>query len=165
MEILVRVILTGIGATVLMDLWAVCLNRAFGVAMPDYGMVGRWLGLMPSLQFFHPSIRSAPPVDHERAIGWIAHYAIGILFAAVLFAVVGGGWFRHPSLIPAIVFGILTVAAPFLLMQPGMGLGVASARAPNPRIARFRSLATHLAFGVGLYVAATALAVLVPSAS
>lgn len=165
MEILVRVILTGIGATVLMDLWAVCLNRAFGVAMPDYGMVGRWIGLMPSLQFFHPSIRSAPPVDHERAIGWIAHYAIGVLFAAILLAVAGADWFRHPSLLPALVLGILTVAAPFFLMQPGMGLGVASARAANPRVARLRSLATHVAFGIGLYVAALTVAVLMPPAS
>ena len=44
--------------------------------------------------------------------------------------------------------------APFLLMQPGMGLGVASRRAPDPVAARIRSLVTHGVFGVGLYAAA-----------
>ncbi len=142
----------------LLDLWGVFLNVAFGVPLSDYATVGRWLGYMPAGRFVHASIRAAPPVQGERIIGWIAHYATGIVFAALLVVICGEDWLRHPSLVPALLLGIITVAAPFLLMQPGMGLGIASSRAPNPSAARLRSLATHAAFGVGLFVAAWILA-------
>ena len=98
----------------------------------------------------------------EGAIGWTAHYAIGIAFASVLVLVCGESWVRQPSLVPALALGVLTVAAPFLLMQPAMGFGIASSRAPRPGAARLRSLATHAAFGVSLFAAAWILAQLMP---
>jgi Protein of unknown function (DUF2938) len=52
---------------------------------------------------------------------------------------------------PALLVGIGTVAAPFLLMQPGMGAGIAASRTPRPAAARVQSLLTHFIFGVGLY--------------
>ena len=61
---------------------------------------------------------------------------------------------------PALIVGIGTVAAPFLLMQPGMGLGIAASRTPGPRAARLRSLLAHAIFGVGLYAAGWAVRLL-----
>ncbi len=82
----------------------------------------------------------------ERLVGWIAHYLIGIAFAGVLLGVWGIEWIRQPRLVPALLVGIVTVAAPLLLMQPGMGVGFSAGRATH-------SLVTHLVFGVGLYAA------------
>lgn len=39
-------------------------------------------------------------------------------------------------------------------LQPGMGLGIAGARTPDPTATRLRSLVNHTVFGLGLYVAA-----------
>ncbi|MEP0320624.1 DUF2938 domain-containing protein, partial [Bauldia litoralis] len=125
-EFLVRAILIGAGATIVMDVWAVVLKRCFGVPAPDFALVGRWIGHMPSGRLVHDSIRRAPPVRGEAAIGWGAHYAIGILFAALLLAIMGLGWARHPTLAPALIVGLATVAAPSLVMQPGMGAGSAT---------------------------------------
>lgn len=149
----------GIGATIVMDLWAV-IQRMAGVKGLDYAMVGRWLGNMPRGRFVHSSIAAAPAVRGERAIGWIAHYAIGIAFAALLLVLCGPGWVAAPRLLPAVAFGIATVAIPLLIMQPGMGLGVAAAKTPAPWTARLRSVATHAMFGLGLYAAARGLAML-----
>jgi hypothetical protein len=89
----------------------------------------------------------------EKWIGWGAHYGTGIAFALLLLAACGIEWACRPTVLPALVVGIATVAAPFLLMQPGMGAGIASSRTANPRAARMRSLVAHGTFGLGLYVA------------
>ena len=52
---------------------------------------------------------------------------------------------------PAAQLGLGTVVAPFLVMQPAMGAGVAASRTPNPAAARLQSLVTHAVFGLGLY--------------
>jgi Protein of unknown function (DUF2938) len=153
-------VLIGAGATAVMDLWAVARKRLRGVAPADYGLVGRWLGHMLNGRFRHHSISAASPVPRERVIGWTAHYLIGIVFASVLLSIWGADWVDHPTIGPALIVGLGSVVAPFLLMQPGMGAGVAASRTPNPSAARLRSLTTHAVFGVGLYVAAWLLSLL-----
>ena len=58
---------------------------------------------------------------------------------------------ESPPLGPALAVGIGTAAAPFFLMQPGMGAGFAAGRTPRPNAARLQSLITHSVFGLGLY--------------
>ena len=152
----VRLVLAGLGATLVLDLWSLLLRLSLKAPFPNYAMVGRWIGHFPRGQWAHGAIASAPAVDGERAIGWIAHYAIGILYAALLIGFVGQGWLNAPTLLPALAVGIATVVAPFFLMQPAMGFGIASSRAPNPIAARLRSLAAHAMFGIGLYLSAFA---------
>jgi hypothetical protein len=77
---------------------------------------------------------------------------IGITFAIVFVAIVGNNWLKHPTPIPAIVFGVATVLVPFFVMQPSLGLGFAASKTSNPTQARLRSLMNHTAFGVGLYL-------------
>ena len=152
-DFLVRAILIGVGATAIMDLWAAARKRFLGVPSSDYGLVGRWLLYLPRGRFSHDPITASLPMKGERPIGWTAHYLIGIAFAVVLLLIYGLNWARHPTIIPALVIGIGSVAAPFLLMQPGMGYGIAASHTPRPTAARIRSLVTHFIFGLGLYVA------------
>jgi len=51
----------------------------------------------------------------------------------------GLDWAREPRLLPALIVGLFTVVAPFFVMQPGMGAGIAAAKTPNPTAARLRS--------------------------
>jgi len=150
---MIDAILIGAGATGFLDLWSAARAKFFGVATPDYSLVGRWLAYLTRGRLFHNTIAKSAPARGERLIGWVAHYLIGIAFAAVLLTGWGTAWAREPALIPALIVGIGSVAAPFLLMQPGMGLGVAASRTPNPAAARLRSLTTHAIFGLGLYAA------------
>lgn len=156
-----RATLIGIGATAVLDLWAAFLKRLFGIPSPDWGMVGRWFGHFPCGRFVHDNIAAASPVPGELAIGCGAHYAIGIVFAALLLAIWGLDWARHPTLLPALIVGLLTLLAPFFVMQPGMGAGIAASKTPNPNAARLRSIAAHTVFGVGLYGSASLSALLI----
>ena len=153
MDYLLCSAMIGIGATAAMDAWTLARKRLMGIAPPDYGLVGRWLAYMPRGRFRHERIAAAPAVKGERVVGWTAHYAIGIAFAALLLAIWGLDWARHPALAPALIVGLATVLAPFLLMQPGMGAGFFASRTPRPAAARVQSLVTHTVFGLGLYAA------------
>ena len=151
MESFACILLTGIGATAITDLWSIVRQRLFGAALPNYGLVGRWIAWMPRGRIFHDPIAATPPEHGERVIGWIFHYLIGVAFAALLPALWGSEWIRQPTLLPALMVGVATVAAPFLVMQPAMGAGVAASRTPRPAAARLHSLINHAIFGLGLY--------------
>ena len=153
MNLLACSLIIGIGATAVTDLWGVVRKPLLGVPVPDYGLVGRWFAHMADGRFRHDSIAKATPISGERFFGWAAHYLTGIAFAGVLIAIWGHDWVRQPTLGPAMLVGIFTVAAPFLLMQPGMGAGIAASRTPRPNAARLQSLLTHAVFGLGLYAA------------
>jgi hypothetical protein len=161
-EIVARAVLIGIGATIVMDLWAVVRKRVFGIASLDYRMLGRWIGNLPRGRFVHDSIGAASPVRGELIIGWCAHYAIGITFALLLLELWGPDWARHPTLLPALMVGVLTVVAPFFILQPAMGAGIAASRTPRPSTARLRSLLTHTVYGIGLYLSALLWSLVMP---
>jgi hypothetical protein len=155
---LAAAVATGAGATALMDLWNLFLKRAFGVRSLDYCLLGRWVRSMPGT-FRHESIAASPAKAFECQAGWAAHYGIGVSLA-VAFVLLSGPWLAAPTLPPALLFGVVTVLFPYAVLQPALGLGVASSRTPRPAQARLKSLATHAVFGAGLWLCALALSLL-----
>jgi hypothetical protein len=147
-----HIIFLGIGATLIFDLWGLFQQYAFKINPSNMCLVGRWILCMPEGTFWHANTVSVPSKRGECIVGWLAHYAIGILFAAAFVALMGISWLKSPTFLPALIFGILTVSAPFLIMQPAMGLGIAAAKTVNPAQARLRTLMNHTAFGIGLYL-------------
>jgi hypothetical protein len=150
---LLRAAALGLGATLVMDLWNLFLRRAFGIPSLDLRLLGRWVLHMPAGTFRHARIGAAAPKRFECALGWLAHYSIGIALAVGFVLAAPDGWLARPTLLPALAWGLVTVVFPFFLMQPALGLGVASVRAPRPAQARVKSLASHATFGMGLYLA------------
>lgn len=144
----------GIGATLVMDLWNLFLKRTFRIPSLNYCLLGRWVRHMPEGTLRHPSIAAAPRKPHECMVGWIAHYTIGVMLGLGFVLVASGDWLARPTILPAVLYGIATVVFPFFIMQPSLGLGLASSRTPHPTQARLKSLATHSVFGIGLYVCA-----------
>lgn len=144
----------GIGAVVIMDLWNLFLQRALNISSLNFCLIGRWLSHMLTGTFTHASIAAARKRPVECAIGWTAHYLIGITFAVMLVLLTSGSWLEAPSLFPALLVGIGTVPIPYFIVQPALGFGIAAAKTPNPTQARLKSLMTHTVFGVGLYLSA-----------
>jgi hypothetical protein len=156
MTLLIASIFIGMGATLIFDLWGVALSKTGIAAGPAWQLPGRWFGLMPQGRFVHDDIAAAPPVPNETAIGWVVHYLVGIVYAFVLVAWGGRDWLAAPTLAPALFIGVVTVLAGWLLMNPGMGRGVAASRTDNPAKARILSLIAHVVFGIGLWLSALA---------
>lgn len=149
-----KIIVIGVAATLCMDIWNVFLKRAFGIRSLDYCLLGRWVLHIPSGRLVHANIGDSARKDGECAAGWAAHYTIGVAFALALVFIAPAHWLAQPTLLPALAFGIATVAVPFFTLQPALGLGVASSKTRRPAAARLKSLATHSVFGTGLYLAA-----------
>lgn len=150
-EMLLRTLFVGVAATLLMDVSALIRARVLGSTSLDYRLVGRWLGHLLHGQFCHASIVTAPRVRHERLVGWVFHYLTGAVFAMLLVVVQGPAWLCSPPLMPALLTGLISVAAPWLIMQPAFGLGIAASRAAAPHVARRKTVIAHLTFGVGLF--------------
>ncbi len=153
-EFLWRSIVLGVAATALLDLWALFLNRAFGIAPPNWALVGRWVGHLPQGRFVHDDIGKAALVPNELAIGWVFHYVVGIVFAAALLAIWGLGWARNPTFIPALIVGYVTIGCGWFILQPGMGAGIAAVKRPNAMQIRALNILGHTVFALGLYGAA-----------
>jgi len=160
-DLLVRGVVMGIAGSAAMDVWSAVLRRRFGISTLDYRLLGRWIGHFPRSRFVHDRIASAEPVAGERAIGWLAHYGIGVTFALLLLAIWGSGWAHSPTIWPALIVGLGTIVAPWFVMQPAMGAGIAGSRTPNPTATRLRNLGTHTVYGIGVYAAAWPMSALV----
>lgn len=156
-DFLLRSLVVGIGGTAAMDIWAILLNKLFGLPLPNWGMIGRWFAHIPKGTITHKDITKAAPVSNENAIGWLAHYAIGVLYAGVLIAITGPVWSASPTFLPALIIGLVTVGAGWFILQPGMGAGWAASLKPNPWRIRMLNVAAHIAFALGLYGTAWAI--------
>jgi hypothetical protein len=162
-EFALRSILIGVGGTMTMDLWAAALRR-FGIPSLDFALLGRWVAHLPRGRVVHESIARSAPVRGELIVGWCAHYAIGISLAALLLLTFGVQWAQAPRLGAALLFGIVTVVAPWFVLQPALGAGIASSKTPTPVFNSLKSLMTHTVFGFGLFLAARATVSIVSAA-
>ena len=153
-ELIWRGSIIGFGATLAMDLWAIILTFAFRQPKPNWAPVGRWFYHLKSGTVFHHTIADAAPYRHEQALGWITHYAVGIAYGIILALALGSSWLAEPTLLPAWIWAIATVAAGWFLLQPGLGLGCAASKTPNPNKVRALNLLAHTAVGLGLWLTA-----------
>jgi len=150
-ELLWRGAIVGVGATALMDVWALFLKLALGQSMPNWGFIGRWVWHLRAGKVFHDSIAVASPHPNEIAIGWAFHYLVGILYGIILVLFMGAEWLAAPTFLPAFILGMVTIGAGWFLLAPGMGAGWAASKTPNPTKARLMNIAGHTVFALGLY--------------
>jgi len=151
MQLLIQGLLIGSIATIGLDIWAAIAKHLLRLPTADWALVGRWVGHMPGGIFAHTSIASSPKIPNELAIGWLTHYCTGMIYGVAYLTIVQLLLSASPSLNSAIGFGLVTLAAPWLIMQPGMGSGVFASKTARPGVVRLVNLSMHLVFGVCLY--------------
>ena len=145
------VLTMGFGATLAIDLWASLLKRSFAIAPTNWALVGRWFAGMPQGRFRLQPDNGDVSFRYELQLGWIAHYTVGICYAFVYLAITR--FTSTPvSLSTALIFGLVSVLAPWLILMPCMGKGWFAVGTPQPALTCLLNLIVHLIFGVGLYV-------------
>src|SRR5689334_11034387 len=96
MSYLICTLITGLVATAVMDIWGVVRKPLLGLPAADYRLVGRWVSYFAQWMFRHASIPKAPSMPGEATLGWIAHYLLGLAFAAAFLVLAGTDWLAHP---------------------------------------------------------------------
>jgi hypothetical protein len=153
-ELILRIGVMGVLATLSMDILGLFLKYTFKIPPANWTLIGRWFASLPHGKFFHTDISQSPSIAFETTIGWIAHYAIGIAYAALLLAFTGVDWLQDPTVLPPLVIGWVTVGAGWFVLQPGMGAGWAASKRTNKWQIRGLNILAHTIFGLGLYAGA-----------
>ena len=147
--------ITGVAATVTMDVLG-SASRRLGLTVGAKGIwVGRWYLGIARGQFVHQNIADVPEQPGEKRAAMVGHYAIGIALA-VAYAI-GAGWLGvSPSeAFVAIGYGLATTVFPLALVYPSLGFGWLGLKGP-PELRLFTtSLMNHLFYGLGLWWSAT----------
>jgi hypothetical protein len=148
-----QVLVTGVIATVLMDVLTAIAIRLRLIAPLPPNVIGRWFASVARAHPFHEDIARAAPGNHEIAIAVPGHYAIG-MFLTALFVLTANriGW-QAGSLSLALAFGVCTSVFPWLLMFPAMGYGFFGAHGPEGTRLFVSSIVSHVFFGLGLWIA------------
>lgn len=152
MDIVIHGLLIGIIATIGMDIWAAVAKHGLHLPTADWALVGRWFGHLPRGVFFHAAIAGSPKISHELTIGWVAHYCTGMVYGVAYLSIVQLVISTNPSLASALVFGLVTLIAPWLVLQPGMGAGAFASKTPRPGLMRLVNVSMHGVFGTCLYI-------------
>lgn len=88
--------------------------------------------------------------SHEILYGYIAHYAIGVVFA-LMYVLSWDFLIEGPiSSIWALAYGIATTAGSLFFIYPSMGFGMLGRHSPEGIKAPLSSLANHTFYGLGL---------------
>jgi DUF2938 family protein len=133
-ELALRILVMGVTATVAIDLWATFANRLLGWPRTNWALVGRWIGHMRDGQFTHASIGSSPTILHESILGWVFHYVVGCLYAALYLMYVSAAQMEQPTLVSAVLFGWV------------------ASKVPRANLVRLQNLLIHTIFGLALYL-------------
>lgn len=150
MDPIITGVLAGITGTFVMDSLNALFARTGMISRIDIGMLGRMSAGWAHRRFCYRNPGEVEQVEHERFLGYITHYIIGVglalpyVFAWELFA--GGP--ASPAW--ALAYGVATTVFSYLLVFPCMGLGVFGRRSPEGIKSPFSSLANHFFYGMGM---------------
>lgn len=155
MDLIVMGVIGGVSGTLVMDVLNQLLSRAGMLMKIDIEMIGRMAAgwLRGRFSYQHPD--EIKTVTGEILLGYITHYAIGISLALVYvlgwYLLIGGN--ASPSW--AIVYGLATTVGAYLLILPGIGLGVFGRLSPEGIRVPLSSLINHLFYGMGIAIGIT----------
>src|SRR5437899_2194771 len=149
-------LVVGLLATITMDLTALVTVKSGLVRLGPYrlfpDMFGRWVGSFSAGKVFHSTILETPPIPHERIVGIVCHYLIGITLTTLLVYPHVRIWRQRVAFRSAILYGIATCILPWFVMFPAMGFGVMGLRLNIAGTLVFFSLFNHVAFGAGIFI-------------
>ncbi len=153
LPLLLRILITGLAAATAADIGRTIYQALTGFPAVNWSVTGRWFLMVLQGQPYVPDMAAAPSLPHELIAGHAAYYTISVIFAGAYLLLLKA-LKREPSLWSGLVFGWVTMAFPFLVQMPLMGMGVLASATATPALIIGRTLVHHSSFGLGLALGA-----------
>ena len=153
LPLLLRILITGLAAATAADLGRTIYQWVTGFPTVNWSVTGRWFLMVLQGQPYVPNIGAAPALPNELLAGHAAYYTISVIFAAAYLLLLKM-MKREPTLLSGLLFGWVTMAFPFLVQMPLMGMGVMASATATPALIIGRTLVHHSSFGLGLAIGA-----------
>ena len=148
--IVFQVVIVGLGACVIFDVWQQIFHRVTSIPPSDWSMVGRWaINLVTSSQLVTHNLESQPERKGELWVGWLVHYIIAIIYAAI-FMLLMEAHILNAEFADGLLYGVVSVVVPWLFFMPCLGKGVMGRLTPNPMLVCGLALMMHSIFGAAI---------------
>ena len=151
MSIFLIIILVGIGACIILDLWQICLYRLANIPATNWGVIGRWLIIaLTTGKLINDRLDDTPMIKHELVAGWTLHYAVSIGYAVIFAMLMYGTPYLDATWLDGIYFGAASVIVPWFMFLLCLGKGVLAPKTPKPVLVLGLALIGHIIFGVAM---------------
>jgi hypothetical protein len=148
--IVLQIVVVGVGACVVFDLWQRIFERLTGIPPSDWSIVGRWaIGLLTSGQLIARDLELQPSRKNELGLGWLIHYGIAIVYSAIFMLLMKTNILTG-EFADGLLFGLVSVVVPWFFFLPCLGKGMMGRLTPNPPLVCALALMMHLIFGVAI---------------
>jgi hypothetical protein len=150
---IIRILITGLAAATAADIGRTIYQALTGFPAVNWSITGRWFLMVLQGQPYVANVGAAPALPNELFAGHAAYYTISVIFAGVYLLLLKA-LKREPSFWNGLLFGWVTMAFPFLVQMPLMGMGVLASATATPWLIIGRTLVHHSSFGLGLAIGA-----------
>ncbi|MBT9386858.1 DUF2938 domain-containing protein [Pseudooceanicola sp. CBS1P-1] len=158
-ELIIFILVVGIGSTIVLDLWGVFTAKIGWMPGTHWPSVGRWLLGIPAGHLVLDGTDTRPHTLSEAAVGWIFHYLIGLAYAVSFPLFWGIGFISAPTVFPVFLIGVIVSSlAGLIVLMPGMGGGIFARKLPNAGAMIVYVLVAHVIFAIAQYLLALLLA-------
>ena len=145
-----QVVIVGVGACVVFDVWQRIFHWFTAIPPSNWAIVGRWaIGLLTNGQLLGRDIELQSDRRNELGVGWLVHYGIAIVYAAIFMLLMKGN-ILAAGFSDGLLFGVVSVLVPWLFFLPCLGKGVLGRLTPNPPLVCALALMMHSIFGVAI---------------
>ena len=146
-------LIAGIIATLIFDLFQISLSYAYNINKSKWNLIGRYfIGVLKNNKFFVDNIEEEEIIDNELLIGYLIHYAIGAIFG-LFYVSLNLIFYSEPSLILALIIGIITVSGGWCVIMPyTYNIGFFASKKEEQFQILAQNLIAHFIFGIGLYI-------------
>lgn len=150
-KIIIRGIIIGFFATMVMDLWTLLLFFITGHPI-DWGIIGKVVGYMFEGDLIVSDMSKYHALKYQNAIGWLTHYSVGFIYAIAFELIVLHGLKYKVSLLKTLIFAWVLMFFPLCVLSPLFGNGFFYMYSASPLHNILYTISCHTMFGIGLWL-------------
>ena len=150
LKIIIRGIIIGFFATMVMDLWTLFLFFIIGHPI-DWGTIGKVVGYLFQGDLILSDMSQYHALKYQNAIGWMTHYTVGFIYAIAFELIVLHGLKYKVSFLKTLIFAWVLMFFPLCVLSPLFDKGFFYMHSASSLYNILYTISCHTMFGIGLW--------------